>query len=197
MDHYTCRYCGVRTFVWDLWKQLGRLFGDTFAYHPNWRWPDAHQSTWLYAVSFDHIVPRCVGGGHGQSNVVTACDLHQHVKANRSLGSLGWKLRDIDRSGWDGLAGKVAELGRVVGHLTGGVVTSSHRKTYRTRQDIAPRSFTTRRLDRTSNWLLATKSRRDFLNSQSSFAFASECRARWPTDPRAILAGAWVMGGVI
>ncbi len=44
------------------------------------------------ATSIDHVVPRSRGGTHTWDNVVAACRRCNHMKADRSLAELGWKL---------------------------------------------------------------------------------------------------------
>jgi len=45
------------------------------------------------ATSIDHVVPRSRGGLHEWSNVVSACRRCNHVKADRTVADLGWRLR--------------------------------------------------------------------------------------------------------
>jgi 5-methylcytosine-specific restriction endonuclease McrA len=45
------------------------------------------------ATSLDHVVPRSRGGQHVWENVVSACGRCNHVKADRHLVELGWRLR--------------------------------------------------------------------------------------------------------
>ncbi|MDQ1602429.1 MAG: hypothetical protein QOE01_274, partial [Actinomycetota bacterium] len=45
------------------------------------------------ATSIDHVVPRSRGGGHEWNNVVSACRRCNHVKADRAVSELGWRLR--------------------------------------------------------------------------------------------------------
>jgi 5-methylcytosine-specific restriction endonuclease McrA len=44
------------------------------------------------ATSIDHVVPRSRGGRHEWSNVVSACRRCNHVKADRAVADLGWRL---------------------------------------------------------------------------------------------------------
>ncbi len=44
------------------------------------------------ATSLDHVVPRCRGGPHAWDNVVSACARCNHVKADRTVSDLGWRL---------------------------------------------------------------------------------------------------------
>lgn len=45
------------------------------------------------ATSIDHVVPRSRGGRHEWRNVVSACRRCNHVKADRTVADLGWRLR--------------------------------------------------------------------------------------------------------
>jgi 5-methylcytosine-specific restriction endonuclease McrA len=45
------------------------------------------------ATSLDHVVPRSRGGPHAWDNVVSACGRCNHVKADRGISELGWRLR--------------------------------------------------------------------------------------------------------
>ena len=45
------------------------------------------------ATSLDHVVPRSRGGEHVWENVVSACRRCNHVKADRSVADLGWRMR--------------------------------------------------------------------------------------------------------
>ena len=45
------------------------------------------------ATSLDHVVPRSRGGQHVWENVVSACGRCNHVKADRHVADLGWRLR--------------------------------------------------------------------------------------------------------
>ena len=49
------------------------------------------------ATSIDHVIPRSRGGGHTWENVVSACHRCNHIKADRSLKELGWRLRSLPR----------------------------------------------------------------------------------------------------
>jgi 5-methylcytosine-specific restriction endonuclease McrA len=49
------------------------------------------------ATSVDHVLPRSRGGGHEWSNVVSCCHRCNHVKADKTLKELGWKLRTTPR----------------------------------------------------------------------------------------------------
>ncbi|WP_328913574.1 MULTISPECIES: HNH endonuclease [unclassified Streptomyces] len=45
------------------------------------------------ATSVDHVIPRSRGGQHAWDNVVAACRRCNHVKADRHVAELGWRLR--------------------------------------------------------------------------------------------------------
>lgn len=45
------------------------------------------------ATSLDHVVPRSRGGEHVWENVVSACRRCNHLKADRSVKELGWRMR--------------------------------------------------------------------------------------------------------
>ena len=45
------------------------------------------------ATSLDHVVPRSRGGAHTWENVVSACGRCNHVKADRGVAELGWRMR--------------------------------------------------------------------------------------------------------
>jgi 5-methylcytosine-specific restriction endonuclease McrA len=45
------------------------------------------------ATSLDHVVPKSRGGEHSWDNVVSACGRCNHVKADRGIAELGWRLR--------------------------------------------------------------------------------------------------------
>jgi 5-methylcytosine-specific restriction endonuclease McrA len=45
------------------------------------------------ATSLDHVVPKSRGGAHSWDNVVSACGRCNHLKADRGIAELGWRLR--------------------------------------------------------------------------------------------------------
>jgi len=49
------------------------------------------------ATSIDHVVPRSRGGLHVWDNVVAACRRCNHLKADRTLAELGWRLHCTPR----------------------------------------------------------------------------------------------------
>ena len=44
------------------------------------------------ATSLDHVIPKSRGGSHSWDNVVSACGRCNHVKADRGIAELGWRL---------------------------------------------------------------------------------------------------------
>lgn len=50
------------------------------------------------ATSLDHVIPRSRGGAHVWENVVAACGRCNHVKADRAVADLGWRLRTAPKA---------------------------------------------------------------------------------------------------
>ncbi|MBX6391216.1 MAG: HNH endonuclease [Frankia sp.] len=50
------------------------------------------------ATSLDHVIPRSRGGPHVWENVVAACGRCNHLKADRAVAELGWRLRTAPRA---------------------------------------------------------------------------------------------------
>jgi 5-methylcytosine-specific restriction endonuclease McrA len=63
------------------------------------------------ATSLDHVVPRSRGGEHNWENVVASCGRCNHVKADRDISTLGWRLRHAPREP-TGMAWRVLGTGR-------------------------------------------------------------------------------------
>ncbi len=63
------------------------------------------------AATIDHVVPRSRGGRHEWSNVVSACHRCNHVKADRPMTELGWRLRRVP-SQPTGVAWRIIGTGR-------------------------------------------------------------------------------------
>jgi len=63
------------------------------------------------ATSVDHVVPRSRGGEHVWENVVSACGRCNHVKADRVISELGWRLRTVPRQP-SGVAWRILGTGR-------------------------------------------------------------------------------------
>lgn len=63
------------------------------------------------ATTIDHVMPRSRGGRHVWENVVAACTRCNHVKADRTLAEIGWRLRRRP-------AAPTGVAWRVLGHRT-------------------------------------------------------------------------------
>jgi 5-methylcytosine-specific restriction endonuclease McrA len=63
------------------------------------------------ATSLDHVVPRSRGGSHSWENVVSCCRRCNHVKADRTVAELGWRLRRPPHQP-TGLAWRILGTGR-------------------------------------------------------------------------------------
>ena len=63
------------------------------------------------ATSLDHVVPRSRGGGHGWENVVSCCRRCNHVKADRTVAELGWRMHRPPRAP-SGVAWRILGTGR-------------------------------------------------------------------------------------
>jgi 5-methylcytosine-specific restriction endonuclease McrA len=64
------------------------------------------------ATSLDHVVPKSRGGPHTWDNVVSACRRCNHVKADRTITDLGWRLRRAPRVP-GGAAWRIISTGRM------------------------------------------------------------------------------------
>lgn len=63
------------------------------------------------ATSLDHVVPRSRGGAHIWENVVSCCRRCNHVKADRTVSELGWRLRHAPQAP-SGAAWRILGTGR-------------------------------------------------------------------------------------
>ncbi len=63
------------------------------------------------AASIDHVVPRSRGGEHRWENVVSACHKCNHLKADKTLKEIGWRLRNAPREP-QGAAWRILGTGR-------------------------------------------------------------------------------------
>ncbi len=63
------------------------------------------------ATSLDHVVPRSRGGAHIWENVVSCCRRCNHVKADRTVSELGWRLRRLPQTP-SGAAWRILGTGR-------------------------------------------------------------------------------------
>jgi HNH endonuclease len=117
-DCWTCRYCGRRTIYSPVMPLLGVIFPEHFPYHPNWKAGQTHPAVAECTASVDHVVPGSPGGAWlEESNLVTACWPCNASKGNLTLGQLGWQLRAVDESSWDGLYGFYPQLQKIAREL--------------------------------------------------------------------------------
>ncbi len=63
------------------------------------------------ATSIDHVIPKSRGGKHSWENVVSACHRCNHLKADKTLKEIGWKLKSIPREP-SGAAWRILGTGR-------------------------------------------------------------------------------------
>ncbi|KWX00039.1 HNH endonuclease [Carbonactinospora thermoautotrophica] len=63
------------------------------------------------ATSVDHVIPRSRGGQHTWENVVSACRRCNHIKADRHVSELGWRLRKQPRQP-TGIVWRIISSGR-------------------------------------------------------------------------------------
>ena len=81
------------------------------------------------ATSIDHVIPRSRGGAHAWENVVSACHRCNHLKADKPLKELGWRLRQLPRepigAAWRVLGATRAETKWIPYLEPFGVVTAS------------------------------------------------------------------------
>jgi 5-methylcytosine-specific restriction endonuclease McrA len=63
------------------------------------------------ATSLDHVVPRSRGGAHVWENVVSCCRRCNHIKGDRTVAELGWRLRRPPRAP-SGIAWRILGTGR-------------------------------------------------------------------------------------
>lgn len=81
------------------------------------------------ATSIDHVIPRSRGGAHAWENVVSACHRCNHLKADKPLKELGWRLRHLPRepigAAWRVLGATRAETMWIPYLEPFGVVTAS------------------------------------------------------------------------
>lgn len=118
-DCWTCRYCGGRTIFMQVMKLLGAVFPDDFPYHPNWKAGLTHPAISACCATIDHVIPGSQGGAWlDETNLVTACWPCNIRKGDLTLNQLGWELRPVDESSWDGLAGFYPKLWAIAGHPT-------------------------------------------------------------------------------
>lgn len=102
-DNFTCRYCGGRTILSSVMELLGEIYPESFPFHPNWKGGVTHPAFVSRSPAVDHVVPAALGGGDDDDNLVNACNPCNSIKSDFSLDVLGWSLRPIEESDWQGL----------------------------------------------------------------------------------------------
>ncbi len=109
-DSYRCRYCGTRIILKEARDVMRRLLPDAVP----WSNSDKLRHGGFFALlgSIDHVDPRSRGGGHSESNLVTACWPCNFGKAEYPLDELGIadpRIRPPVNDDWDGL-GRLLKL---------------------------------------------------------------------------------------
>ena len=122
-DRFCCRYCGYRVIPTQVMRLIGAIFPDEFPYHPNWKGGRTHPAIALRSASLDHVVAWTLGGRNDPENLACACWICNRVKGELTLAQLGWELRPIPETDWDGLTRFYRALWEPAGSPTG----SEHR----------------------------------------------------------------------
>lgn len=118
-DCWTCRYCGRRTIFYPVMPLLGVIFPDYFPYHSNWKGGQTHPAVVACTAVADHMTPGSLGGDWlEESNLVTACWPCNARKGDLTLEQLGWPLREVAESSWDGLSSFYRDLWKIAGEPT-------------------------------------------------------------------------------
>lgn len=102
-DRYTCRYCGRATVCPPALRYLSIHFPKILPFHPHGKWELTHPLYWDILASCDHVLPVSRGGTGDIQNLVTTCYRCNTIKSTFLLEELGWQLRPIADSEWDGL----------------------------------------------------------------------------------------------
>jgi hypothetical protein len=103
-DRFSCRYCAGMMIFTPICQLLRTLYPDAFPWHPNWKGGRTHPAVIARSPVVDHVRPGSQGGSWTDpANMVTACWPCNAVKADFSLEQLGWSVRSIASSDWDGL----------------------------------------------------------------------------------------------
>jgi hypothetical protein len=119
-DRFHCRYCGAKVIPTQIMRLISELFPDQFPYHPNWKGGQTHPAIASRSPSLDHVAPWAKGGGNEPENLVCACWVCNQIKGELSLEQLGWRLRPIPETDWDGLTGYYRTLWEQAGSPTRG-----------------------------------------------------------------------------
>jgi hypothetical protein len=115
-DRFTCRYCGGQLIPTPIMVLIAGLFGDLFPYQKNWKGGETHPAILSRSPVVDHVVPGSSGGDWlDPDNLVTACWPCNGRKADFTLEQLGWSVREVPKTDWDGLTTRYPGLWRAAG----------------------------------------------------------------------------------
>lgn len=115
-DRFHCRYCGRRVIPTVIMELLGGLYPESFPFHPGWKGGLTHPAILSRSPVVDHVEPGSGGGAWSdEANLVTACWPCNAAKANLSLDQIGWSVRQIPATDWDGLTSSYSALWRAAG----------------------------------------------------------------------------------
>lgn len=104
-DGYCCRYCGARTVPVPVLRAVSLLWPKQVPWQRNWRTDATHPIYVTCSATIDHIQAVAHGGSSDSANLATACYACNAEKGEFSLARLGWQLRDVSITDWDGLVG--------------------------------------------------------------------------------------------
>lgn len=115
-DRFHCRYCGRRVIPTVIMELLGSLYPDSFPFHPAWKGGLTHPAILSRSPVVDHVIPGSSGGDWSdEANLVTACWPCNAAKADLSLEQIGWSMRPIPTTEWNGLTSAYPALWRAAG----------------------------------------------------------------------------------
>ena len=115
-DRFVCRYCGGKTILTPVMHLVGFLYPDIFPEHSFFKGGVTHPAFITRSPLVDHVRP---GSSSGEwldpDNLVTACNPCNSIKAGYTLEQLGWDLRPIAQTTWDGLTRYYGDLWHAAG----------------------------------------------------------------------------------
>lgn len=117
-DHLHCRYCGNKLVDKRVWKYLVanarsdrlKLFRQRLSNGRNAGNMDVPGLFFFTYPVINHVIPECRGGGHYQSNLVSACyscTFGKHDFTCEQIGITNPLLRAPTAADWDGLFGLI------------------------------------------------------------------------------------------
>jgi 5-methylcytosine-specific restriction endonuclease McrA len=104
-DKYICRYCGRKTALEASFIYLNGHFPKLVPIHPNWRTGFVHPILPVITTSLDHIQPLARHGDNSEDNLATTCSECNYTKSASTPAEMGWTVRTIPDSDWDGASG--------------------------------------------------------------------------------------------